>query len=99
MIPFEEVPSRVYGQLFGVITGDKSIRRVTKYLSEKLVVSVAAKTYGAHKGKRTDNRSRAEDFVVKVGAPNYAERQFIKKCKAAGEPFPIKKIQLKFVKQ
>lgn len=99
MIPFTEIPSRVYGQLFDLITGDKTIKQATKFLSPKLVVRVRATTYKFRKGKRTDNRSNNETFTVTVGAPNYAERQFVKKLVAAGEPFPVKKIQLKFVKQ
>jgi hypothetical protein len=31
-----------------------------------------------------------------IGIPNYL-REFIRKCKKAGEPFPVKKIQLKFL--
>lgn len=31
-----------------------------------------------------------------IGRPNYSERAFIAKCKKAGEPFPVKKIQFKF---
>jgi hypothetical protein len=34
--------------------------------------------------------------VFTIGKPNYEEREFIKKCKKAGEPFPVKKIQVKF---
>jgi hypothetical protein len=37
-------------------------------------------------------------FLVTVGRPNYAAREFIKQAKRAGEPFPIKKVQLKFLK-
>jgi len=35
-------------------------------------------------------------MVLTIGRPNYAEREFIKLCKKAGEPFPVKKMQLKF---
>lgn len=41
-------------------------------------------------------RNKREEMVVTIGAPNYDEREFINKCKKAGEPFPIKKIQYKF---
>ncbi len=37
-----------------------------------------------------------KEYVVTIGRPNYAERLFIKKAIAAGEPFPIKKIQLRY---
>jgi hypothetical protein len=98
MIPFEEVPSKVYGQLAEILLSDKTIRRATKYLSPKLVVKLTARTYKYRNGKRGTKQDAHEDFVLTVGKPNYAERQFVKKLVAAGEPFPVKKIQLKFVK-
>jgi hypothetical protein len=30
--------------------------------------------------------------------PYCREKEFIKKCKKVGEPFPVKKIQLKYLK-
>lgn len=63
-------------------------RRATKYLSPKLVVSVCRR----HK---PDKRAKYEEFVLKIGVPNYEEREFIRKCKKAGEPFPVKKIQVR----
>ena len=63
--------------------------RATKYISEKEVVTATRKRYG---GKVL--RGNAE-IVFKVGKPNFKEREFIELCKKAGEPFPIKKIQIK----
>jgi len=34
-------------------------------------------------------------MVVTYGAPNYIEAKFVKVCKKAGEPFPVKKIQFR----
>lgn len=34
-------------------------------------------------------------IVLTLGGPNYLEREFIAKCKKAGEPFPVKKIQVR----
>lgn len=34
------------------------------------------------------------DIALKVGRPNHQERQFIKVCVKAKEPFPVKKIRL-----
>jgi hypothetical protein len=42
-----------------------------------------------------DNRANHIEILVTVGKPNFRERAFIKACKKAGEPFPIKKIQVK----
>jgi hypothetical protein len=69
-------------------------KRATKYISEKEVVSVQRKSY---KGK-IDKSATSIDLIVKIGKPNYEERLFIKKLKKAGEPFPVKIIQLKFFK-
>jgi hypothetical protein len=63
-------------------------KRAVKYLDPKLVVKAT------FQGKR-DARSRAETVLLTVGTPNYVERKFIGDAKKAGEPFPIKKIQLK----
>lgn len=65
------------------------VRKTTVYLSDKLVVSVCRR----FKFKR---RALMEDFVMKVGRPNYEQALFIKRCKKAGEPLPVRKVQLKF---
>lgn len=64
-------------------------KRATVYLDEKTVVSCAAR----HK---PDKRSKRVEVVIKAGAPNYAERQFIADCRKAGEPLPVRKVQLKW---
>ena len=69
--------------------------RAVKYHSHSLVVSAARPVYKAAGMKWSGRDSRA-DIVLKIGAPNFDERTFIKKCQKAGEPFPVKKIQLKF---
>jgi hypothetical protein len=96
MIDQTDIPSAVYGQLISLLLSDLTIRRATKYLSDKLVVRAVAPVF-SFPGRR-DGRSKRETILVTVGSPNYAERQFIKSCKKAGESFPVKKIQLKFVK-
>jgi len=67
--------------------------KATKYLGDTTTVKATRKRY---KGKIY--KGHAVEIMFTVGKPNYEEREFIKKCKKAGEPFPIKKIQLKFVK-
>ena len=64
-------------------------RKATVYISPKLVVSVCWR----HK-THTHKRSTRQEYVVKIGAPNYREVAFIAACKKAGEPFPVKKVQL-----
>ena len=68
--------------------------KATKYINEKLTVKATRKRF---KGKIPKNERRIE-IMFTVGDPNYEERDFIKKCKKAGESFPVKKIQLKCLK-
>ncbi len=63
--------------------------RATKFLSETATVKATQR----HRRRRHD---KTREVIITFGAPNYAEREFIRKCKRAGEPFPIKRVQLKF---
>lgn len=65
--------------------------KATKFIGPTQVIK-ATRHGKARKGERTTQ------MVVTVGRPNYAEREFISRCRKAGEPFPVKKIQLKFPK-
>ncbi len=69
----------------------------TKYLGEKLIIRAVRKRYKNLAGCKRFTKGNVE-IVLTIGKPNYAERQFIKLAKKTGEPFPIKKIQLKLVK-
>ena len=40
-------------------------------------------------------RNRSTTIAVTYGQLNYAGREFVKACKRAGEPFPVRKVQLK----
>jgi hypothetical protein len=66
-------------------------KRTTKFLSPNLVVAAQRIAYK----NKIDKRGNI-DIRLKIGKPNYLERVFIKQCKKAGEPFPIKNVQLKF---
>ena len=61
--------------------------RATAYLSPTLTIK-------ATKQHLVYNR-QTNTVLVTIGRPNFAERKFIKACKAAFEPFPVKKLQLK----
>ena len=63
-------------------------KKATVYLSPTLVVSVCRRF-------KLTARATRQDFVLKIGRPNYLEVRFIAACKKAGEPFPVKKVQLK----
>jgi len=64
--------------------------KATKYLNDKLTIKATRKRY-----KDKILKNRAIDIIFTIGKPNYEEREFIKKCKKAGELFPVKKIQVK----
>lgn len=64
----------------------------TVYVSEKLVVRATRRTYR----RNYRGRNKPIELSVTIGRPNYSARQFIKLAKRAGEPFPVKKVQLTF---
>lgn len=63
-------------------------KKATVYLTPKLVVSVCRRF-------KPSRRNRHNDFVLKIGVPNYLERKFLKACAVAGEPLPVKRVQLR----
>lgn len=86
------IPRNVFGQLMECIL-EGGARQATKYISERETVKATLRTY---KRRMHGPRPKDRTIVVTVGPPNYLERRFIKLAKKAGEPFPIKKIQLKW---
>lgn len=66
--------------------------KATKFINEKLIVRAVRKTF--------DKKIQPGNIevILTIGKPNYVERDFIEKCKKAGEPFPVKKIQIKLPK-
>lgn len=48
-------------------------------------------------GKRLA-RARGATITVTIGKPDYRQREFIRQCKRAGEPFPVRKLQVRFTK-
>jgi len=94
MAGVSKVPRSLVGSLVEALI-EFDAKQALKYLSDRLVVKATRKTY-RRDGKRIDNRDSSISISLKIGAPNYIERQFIKKCKKAGVPFPVKKIQFKF---
>ena len=65
-----------------------SLRQAIVYVAPNFVVK-------ATRQRKPTLRTRGETFLVTVGNPAYLERRFIKTCLKAGEPFPVKKVQLK----
>lgn len=64
-------------------------RQVVVYQHPKAIVK-------ATRQMRHDARKRSETILVTIGAPAYLQRQFIKACLKAGEPFPVKKPQIRW---
>jgi hypothetical protein len=62
--------------------------QTTKYLSDREVIRATRRW-------KPSKRERRIELVLTVGEPNYRERKFIKACKKAGEPFPVRKIQMR----
>jgi len=75
------------GQVVSAVINDNAYK-ATKYVNDRYVIKAT------RRGK-PDGRDSRRETIVTVGAPNYAEREFIKMCKRAGESFPVKKIQLR----
>lgn len=69
-------------------------QKATKYLAPNSIVRCTRVSYGKKKPRKDQN----VELVLTIGRPNYLEQEFIKKCKKAGEPFPVKKVQIKFYK-
>ncbi len=72
---------------------DNEAKSAVKYINDKFTIRASRKTF---KGKIV--KGNIEISLV-IGKPNYEAREFIKLCKKAKEKFPIKKIQLKFLKR
>lgn len=72
-------------KVFRVIADDSTIRKATAIVSPTHTLKITRQS-------PVDKRAKAETYILTVGRPNYAERQFIKDCRAANEPFPVKKV-------
>lgn len=75
-----------------LLLADPNNKSASAYLSDKHVVKVTRQ-------RRPHRREKNITMLVTFGAPNYAGRQFIRACKKAGEPIPVRKVQLKQYKK
>lgn len=92
-VKLRNVVGDLVGQaLTGTDANGNRVKTAIKYLTPTMVIK--ATMYGNVYAKRA-----AHSVRVTMGSPNYAEREFIKAVKKAGEPFPVKKIQLKFARE
>lgn len=67
----------------------RGVKSVSYFLSPRVVTRITRQ-------RPANIRESSITFLITIGRPNYAAREFIKKANRAGEPFPIKKLQLKF---
>lgn len=63
-------------------------KQATKYLAKDEVVKATRQ----HPASRSE---RQITFLLTIGKPNFLGRRFVKQCIKAGEPFPVKKVQIK----
>lgn len=47
---------------------------------------------------KCDGRAMHSELVLTVGKPNFRGRAFVKACLKAGEPFPVRKVQVRWRK-
>lgn len=66
--------------------------RAVNFIAPNYIIRATRVLYNGKLPRRGSN----VEVVLTIGRPNYLEREFIKVAKKAGEPFPIKKIQLKY---
>ena len=85
-----DVPAAVIGNVVRELL-ESDAKKVTAYLTPKLTVKASRLTFDG----KVDQRSARADVRLTLGVPNHSERAFIKSCVAAGEPFPVKKMQIR----
>lgn len=68
---------------------ESGARKAVTFLDEQHVVT-------ATRRHKPDGRARTTEIMLTLGKPNSRARDFIRACKKSGEPFPVKKVQLKF---
>lgn len=93
---FIKISNPPYSEVVEYLINDPTILRATKYMSPNLVVRAVRRSWRAF-GRKTRVVENIQ-VALTIGRPNYLEREFIELCKKAREPFPIKKVQLKFYK-
>jgi len=78
----------MFNKVIDALLNSKDCKSASYYVSPKKVVKATFR----HKPRKGN---RYQEMVVTVGCPNYLGRLFVKKCMQAGEPFPVKRVQLR----
>jgi hypothetical protein len=84
--------SQDYNKIIKALIINEAVK-ATKYVNPKFVIKAKRKVFNG----KIDKRGNIE-IILTIGKPNFNERLFIKQAIRAGEPFPVKKIQLKHSK-
>lgn len=71
----------------------KAVKRAAVFIDDNLVVKLTSTA-----GKNPRRGANQVSYTLTIGRPNYAERQFIKAARKAGEALPVKRPQLKYFK-
>jgi len=85
---------KYYSDLVEIIINKPTVIKATKFVGPKEIVRAVRQTYKKFKPRKGDNIQ----ITLTIGKPNYAEREFIKKCQLAKESFPVVGVLLKFRK-
>lgn len=83
----KQIEPKYFAMVCGALASSDA-KSVVKVIDDKTVVKATWRF-------KPDGRNKREEMVVTIGAPDYRIASFIKKCRKAGEPFPIKKLQYK----
>jgi hypothetical protein len=81
---------RVYQSCLKALLNNDA-HHATKFCSPTRTIRATRRLYG-----NKINKSGPIEVQIRDGKPNFEEREFIKACKKAGEPFPVRKIQLRY---
>lgn len=73
------------------LIGNNLVKSASVYQAPNLVVTAT------RRGKERANSGHLE-MVLTIGKPNFRGRAFVKACQEAGEPFPVKKAQVRWMK-
>ena len=81
------IDPRVFATVCGALIASDA-KTAVKYIDDKTIVRATWRF-------KPNARNRRNEIAITYGAPNYSEREFIKKCKKVGEPLPVNKIQFR----
>ena len=82
-----------YDKVIECILGNDEVIKATKYISPKEIIRAVRKTLRSQ--NRKTRKGENIEIHLTIGKPNFLEREFIKDCLKAKEPFPVKNIQIK----